>query len=106
MEPDKDLAVLKIQNLSRDALRPVAVGSSSGLQVGQRVFAIGKITPASVCSFTEYVDNRNSIEEFFASALIKLVSTTTSPPLQGIHLGWTRRLPAALCLLSGVKSEA
>lgn len=33
VEPDKDLAVLKIQNLSKNALRPVAVGSSGGLQV-------------------------------------------------------------------------
>ena len=35
VEPDKDLAVLKIKNPPPPAtLRPVAVGSSGGLQVG------------------------------------------------------------------------
>jgi hypothetical protein len=33
VEPDKDLAVLKIKNLPPAAMRPVSVGSSSGLQV-------------------------------------------------------------------------
>jgi S1-C subfamily serine protease len=39
-EPDKDLAVLKI-DASKKSLRPINVGSSSGLEVGQKVFAIG-----------------------------------------------------------------
>jgi S1-C subfamily serine protease len=38
--PDKDLAVLAI-DAPRDRLRPVLVGTSNDLQVGQRVFAIG-----------------------------------------------------------------
>jgi S1-C subfamily serine protease len=39
-EPDKDLAVLKI-DAPRDKLPALAVGTSSDLQVGQKVFAIG-----------------------------------------------------------------
>ncbi|MHC4626446.1 MAG: S1C family serine protease [Planctomycetota bacterium] len=39
-EPDKDIAVLKIDAPGKH-LRPIAVGSSSGLEVGQKVFAIG-----------------------------------------------------------------
>jgi S1-C subfamily serine protease len=38
--PDKDLAVLKI-DAPGEVLRPVVVGSSHDLQVGQKVFAIG-----------------------------------------------------------------
>ena len=38
--PDKDLAVLKI-DAPADRLKPIMVGSSSDLQVGQKVFAIG-----------------------------------------------------------------
>jgi len=39
-EPDKDLAVLKI-DAPRSLLPPIVVGKSSDLQVGQKVFAIG-----------------------------------------------------------------
>ncbi len=39
-EPDKDLAVLKI-DAPPESLTPIAVGSSSDLQVGQNVYAIG-----------------------------------------------------------------
>jgi S1-C subfamily serine protease len=38
--PDKDIAVLQI-NAPADILRPIIVGSSADLQVGQKVFAIG-----------------------------------------------------------------
>ncbi len=38
--PDKDVAVLKI-SAPREKLRPILIGTSSDLQVGQRVFAIG-----------------------------------------------------------------
>jgi S1-C subfamily serine protease len=38
--PDKDIAVLKI-DAPAETLRPLTVGSSSNLQVGQHVFAIG-----------------------------------------------------------------
>ncbi len=37
--PDKDLAVLKIS--SKTALKPIPIGTSSNLLVGQKVFAIG-----------------------------------------------------------------
>lgn len=39
-EPNKDLAVLRI-DASKDRLREIAIGQSSDLQVGQKVFAIG-----------------------------------------------------------------
>mmetsp|Transcript_32810 Transcript_32810/g.104640 ORF Transcript_32810/g.104640 Transcript_32810/m.104640 type:complete len:464 (+) Transcript_32810:111-1502(+) len=39
-EPDKDIAVLKV-NVPKGVLRPVQIGSSSELLVGQSVFAIG-----------------------------------------------------------------
>lgn len=37
---NQDLAILHI-NAPRDSLQPIAIGTSSGLQVGQKVFAIG-----------------------------------------------------------------
>jgi S1-C subfamily serine protease len=40
VEPDKDLAVLKI-DAPKELLHPINVGTSSDLQVGQKVFAIG-----------------------------------------------------------------
>lgn len=40
MAPDQDLAVLFI-NAPKNRLKPIAVGQSANLQVGQRVFAIG-----------------------------------------------------------------
>jgi S1-C subfamily serine protease len=39
-EPDRDIAVLKIE-AEAERLKPIVLGSSSGLQVGQRVLAIG-----------------------------------------------------------------
>lgn len=39
--PDKDLAVLKLDDAGPDALRAITVGTSGDLQVGQKVFAIG-----------------------------------------------------------------
>jgi S1-C subfamily serine protease len=38
--PDRDLAVLRI-DAPKDKLKPVAIGSSKDLQVGQKVYAIG-----------------------------------------------------------------
>ena len=40
VSPDQDLAVLFI-NAPRTRLKPIAIGQSANLQVGQRVFAIG-----------------------------------------------------------------
>ena len=39
-EPDKDLAVLRLKG-SKSAFQPLVVGSSQGLLVGQKTFAIG-----------------------------------------------------------------
>ncbi len=38
---DKDLAVLKLIDPPKEKLRPIAIGTSNNLQVGQKVFAIG-----------------------------------------------------------------
>ena len=40
-DPDKDIAVLKLDGVPATKLRPVLVGTSQGLVVGQSVFAIG-----------------------------------------------------------------
>jgi len=40
VEPDKDIAVVKI-DAPADRLRPILIGTSHDLQVGQKVFAIG-----------------------------------------------------------------
>jgi S1-C subfamily serine protease len=42
-DPDKDVAVLQLDmpEEARAALQPVSLGSSTGLMVGQRVYAIG-----------------------------------------------------------------
>ena len=40
VEPDKDLAVLRIE-APQSVLKPIALGTSSDLLVGQKVFAIG-----------------------------------------------------------------
>ena len=40
VEPDKDIAVLKI-DAPKELLRPIAIGTSSDLRVGQKVLAIG-----------------------------------------------------------------
>ena len=42
VEPEKDLAVLKVRN-TRNLPRPVDVGTSNDLQVGQTVMAIGTL---------------------------------------------------------------
>lgn len=40
-EPRKDIAVLKVKNPPTKSIRPVSVGSSKSLQVGQKALAIG-----------------------------------------------------------------
>jgi S1-C subfamily serine protease len=40
-EPDKDVAVLRVDPAARSRMRPLAVGASHDLLVGQKVFAIG-----------------------------------------------------------------
>lgn len=41
VDPDKDVAVLRIDTNGKDALHPARLGTSSDLQVGQQVYAIG-----------------------------------------------------------------
>ena len=41
VDPDKDIAVLTVDGYEPAALRPVSVGTSSGLKVGATVFAVG-----------------------------------------------------------------
>lgn len=41
VDPDKDIAVLRLQGTSEGKLKPVALGTSKDLHVGQSVFAIG-----------------------------------------------------------------
>lgn len=41
VDPDKDVAVLKIKTDTKDKLQPVKIGTSSDLFVGQQVYAIG-----------------------------------------------------------------
>jgi len=40
-DPDKDIAVLQVKPKNGTSLQPITLGSSSALQVGQSVFAIG-----------------------------------------------------------------
>ncbi len=40
-EPDKDIAVLKVDGAPPGKLKPLAIGTSSDLQIGQAIFAIG-----------------------------------------------------------------
>jgi S1-C subfamily serine protease len=40
-DPSNDIAVLRLRGVAEDRLRPLAIGSSDDLQVGQAVFAIG-----------------------------------------------------------------
>lgn len=41
VDPDHDLAVLKVEDVSNAGLPPLAIGTSGNLRVGQSVFAIG-----------------------------------------------------------------
>ena len=41
VDPDKDIAVLTVDDIPRDKLRKIAVGTSSNLRVGASVFAVG-----------------------------------------------------------------
>jgi len=41
VDPDKDIAVLTVDDIPKSALRKIAVGTSSNLRVGASVFAVG-----------------------------------------------------------------
>ena len=41
VDPDKDIAVLKVDDVPKKTLKPIAVGTSANLRVGASVFAVG-----------------------------------------------------------------
>ncbi len=70
--PDKDIAVLKI-SARRDKLRPIRIGTSSDLKVGQSVFAIGN--PFGL---------DQSLTTGIISALGREIESLTRRPIQGV----------------------
>ena len=75
-DEDKDVAVLKI-DAKPEKLRPLPVGSSSDLLVGQKVFAIGN--PVSRLSYFVLCNLRNNLTFFlpmFPSLMTSLAWTT------------------------------
>ncbi len=70
--PDKDLAVLKIEAPS-ETLRPLALGSSSNLQVGQKVYAIGNPFGLDQTLTTGVI-----------SGLGREIQSVTQRPIQGV----------------------
>jgi len=71
-EPDKDLAVLKIDAPSR-LLKPITVGNSADLQVGQKVFAIGNPFGLDQTLTTGVI-----------SALGREIASVTNQPIQDV----------------------
>jgi S1-C subfamily serine protease len=72
MAPDKDLAVLRI-DAPADRLRPIPVGTSKDLQVGQYVFAIGNPFGLDQTLTTGVI-----------SALGREIESVTRRPIQGV----------------------
>ncbi len=70
--PDKDLAVLRI-DAPRDKLRPIRIGTSSNLQVGQSVYAIGNPFGLDQTLTTGII-----------SALGREIESMTRRPIQGV----------------------
>ena len=70
--PDKDLAVLRI-DAPADRLRPIPVGTSKDLQVGQYVFAIGNPFGLDQTQTTGVI-----------SALGREIESVTRRPIQGV----------------------
>jgi S1-C subfamily serine protease len=71
-EPDKDLAVLEIK-APREKLRPIALGTSKDLEVGQRVLAIGNPFGLDQTLTTGII-----------SALGREIQSVTGRPIQGV----------------------
>jgi len=71
-EPDKDLAVLKI-DAPKNLLPPIPIGTSSDLQVGQKVFAIG-----NPFGFDE------TLTTGVISGLGREITSATHRPIQGV----------------------
>jgi S1-C subfamily serine protease len=72
VEPDKDIAVLKI-NAPPSRLRPIRIGTSRGLRVGQRVLAIGN--PFGL---------DHTLTEGLISGLGREIKSVTERPIQGM----------------------
>ncbi len=70
--PDKDLAVLRI-GAPREKLRPIPIGESKSLQVGQKVFAIGNPFGLDQTLTTGIV-----------SALNREIESVTGRPIRGV----------------------
>lgn len=58
-DQDKDVAVLQI-DAPKDKLRPIPVGVSADLLVGQKVYAIGN--PVSICFPQDSSQNTSSVQ--------------------------------------------
>lgn len=71
--PDQDLAVLQVIGVSEDKLKPLPVGSSSDLEVGQTVYAIGNPFGQSL-TFTHGI----------VSALDREIHSVTDRPITGV----------------------
>lgn len=72
LAPDKDLAVLRI-DAPRERLRPIPIGASKDLQVGQKVFAIGNPFGLDQTLTTGII-----------SALGREIESVTRRPIQGV----------------------
>jgi S1-C subfamily serine protease len=72
VEPDKDMAVLKIA-APRDKLRSIRLGTSGDLQVGQNVFAIGN--PFGL---------DQTLTKGIISGLGREIESSTGRPIQGV----------------------
>jgi S1-C subfamily serine protease len=70
--PDKDLAVLRI-DAAKDRLRPIPLGTSSDLKVGQKVFAIGN--PFGL---------DHTLTTGIISALNREIRSVTGQPIRGM----------------------
>jgi S1-C subfamily serine protease len=72
VSPDHDLAVLQI-NPSKDKLEPISIGTSSDLEVGQTVFAIGNPFGLSL-----------TLTQGIISALDREIQSVTERPIKGV----------------------
>jgi protease Do-like 1, chloroplastic len=71
--PDNDLAVLQVTDVPADKLKPIPVGSSGDLEVGQTVYAIGNPFGQSL-TFTHGI----------VSALNREIQSVTDRPITGV----------------------
>lgn len=72
-EPDKDIAVLRIETAGKVNLKPIPIGVSGDLLVGQRVFAIGNPFGLDYTLTTGVI-----------SALGREIESVTRRPIQGV----------------------